>query len=56
MELSKAPMTNISIKSLLFRFRLRILFTFVLVTMEALTGILFPLLIGIVLPELKRYD
>ena len=40
-------MTNISIKSLLLRFRWRILFTFVLVTMEALTGILFPLLIGI---------
>ena len=40
-------MTNISIKSLLLRFRWRILFTFVLVTLEALTGILFPLLIGI---------
>ena len=40
-------MTNISIKSLLVRFRWRILFTFVLVALEALTGILFPLLIGI---------
>ena len=40
-------MTNISIKSLLLRFRWRILFTFVLVTLEALTGILFPLLIGV---------
>jgi hypothetical protein len=40
-------MTNISIKSLLLRFRWLILFTFVLVTLEALSGILSPLLIGI---------
>ena len=45
-------MTNISIKSLLHRFRWRILFTFVLVTLEALTGILFPLLIGIAIDGL----
>jgi len=45
-------MTNISIKSLLLRFRWRILFTFVLVTLEALTGILFPLLIGIAIDGL----
>ena len=45
-------MTNISIKSLLLRFRWRIMFTFVLVTLEALTGIFFPLLIGIAIDGL----
>ena len=51
-------MTNISIKNLLLRFRWRILFTFVLVTLEALTGILFPLLIGIAIDDLleDRFD
>ena len=45
--MTKDSMTNISIKSLLLRFRWRILFTFFLVMLEALIGILFPLLIGI---------
>ena len=45
-------MTNFSINSLLLRFRWKILFTFALVTLEALTGILFPLLIGIAIDGL----
>lgn len=40
-------MENISIKSLIFRFKWRVLLTFVLVILEAITGVLFPLLIGI---------
>jgi len=39
--------TNISIKSLMVRFKWRILLTFSLVVIEAITNILFPLLIGV---------
>ena len=49
-------MTNFSINSLLLRFRWKILFTFALVTLEALTGILFPLLIGIAIDGLLEYS
>ena len=40
-------MANISIKNLVVRFKWRIFLTFTLVILEALTGVLFPLLIGI---------